>query len=51
MNGASAEDSVKTIRSESNNKKSRMGDSHHFLDVLRKYHNSEKILSRLNPVI
>ncbi len=48
MKGASADDSVKSIRSDMSNKKTKIGPNHHFFDVLRKYQSSENIRNRLN---
>ena len=46
MNGARADDSVNTIRSDMNIKKMIIGVSHHLFDVLRKYQNSPNIFRR-----
>lgn len=46
MNGARADDSVKTIRSDNKSRKTKIGPSHHFLEVFKKYHNSENMLKR-----
>jgi hypothetical protein len=42
-NGARADDSVNTINSDNRIKNRKIGPSHHFLEVLRKYQISEKI--------
>lgn len=47
MNGANAEDSVKTTKRESRNRNMKIGASHHLLDVFRKKINSEKTRNRL----
>jgi hypothetical protein len=46
MNGARADDSVNTIRSDRNIKKIKIGVSHHLFDVFRKYQNSPRIFRR-----
>jgi len=46
MNGANAEDSVNTIKTDNNKRKTKIGPSHHFLEVFRKYQSSEKIIKR-----
>ncbi len=46
MNGARADDSVKTTRSERSMRKISIGPSHHRLEVFKKYQNSPNILRR-----
>lgn len=47
MNGASADDSVNTISSDSRIRNTIIGPSHHFFEVFKKYNSSENNLSRL----
>jgi len=46
MKGARADDSVKTIKSDSNNRKTIIGPSHHRFEVFIKYQNSPNIEKR-----
>ena len=46
MNGANADDSAKIIRRDIKIRNRNIGPSHHFFEVLKKYQNSLKILSR-----